>query len=489
MVPLVGPGRLNEAVSAGLVPYRQLDGPQGPYLLAGRPAGLALPFAVQTLDPDTTGAAYYLAYPATARGRPRWADHGRLLLDEGVRVLLRATPDEAERLAEAGSDLVRITLETMAIPPAATSPVEAPEVLTPSPAIQEMIDQVNTTTVHDYTAQLSGEAPVIVGGQPYTILTRHTNSGIPIQKATQFIGEHLATLGYTVEYHEWSGATNPNVIGQRTGRANPADIFLIGGHLDDLPSSGNAPGADDNASGSVAALVMADIASQYTWGCTLRFAFWTGEEQGLMGSNAYAARAKAQGENIRGYLNLDMISYNSAAPRELNLFARSSVPGSENIADLFVDVVSAYGLNLAPVKYVNNATGDRSDNATFWKQGYPAILAIEDYNGDFNPTYHSFNDRLALADLNYYTEFVKAAMGTFAHMTGCLISSTPTHTPTSTATTTPTATPTWTLTQTPAATPTGASPVTWTPTSTPTFTPTPKAVDGAAWVYLPLVTW
>jgi hypothetical protein len=95
--------------------------------------------------------------------------------------------------------------------------------------------------------------------------------------------------------------------------------------------------------------------------------------------------------------------------------------------------VSAYGLNLAPVKYVNNALGDRSDNASFWKQGYPAILAIEDYYGDSNPYYHTANDRLAGADLDYYTEYVKAAVGTFAHMTGCLIPSTPT--PTATATT------------------------------------------------------
>ena len=459
LVPLPSSGRLDEAVAAGLVPYMQIERLHGSYLLAGRRTGVQPAFPVQVLDADTSGAAYYLVYPAPGAALPRWADHGRLLLDDGVRVLLRTTPDEAERLAEAGADLVRITLEPMALAPAAPVPEEAPAAITPDPAIQGMIDQVSTTAVYDYTAQLSGEAPVTVGGQPYTILTRHTNSGTPIQKATQFVGEHLAARGYTVEYQQWSGASNPNVIGQRTGQTNPGDIFLIGGHLDDMPSSGSAPGADDNASGSVGALVMADIASQYTWGCTLRFAFWTGEEQGLLGSNAYAARAKSQGENIRGYLNLDMISYNSAAPRELNLFAKSSIPGSENIADLFVDVVSAYGLDLAPVKYVNDTLGDRSDNASFWKQSYPAILAIEDYYGDFNPDYHTINDRLARADLGYSTEFVKAAVGTFAHMAGCLIPSTPTATPTATPTPSATAThtPTPTATHTPTATATAAS--------------------------------
>ena len=71
------------------------------------------------------------------------------------------------------------------------------------------------------------------------------------------------------------------------------------------------PGADDNASGSVATLLAADILSQYQWGCTLRFAFWTGEEQGLLGSYAYAQQAYQSGENILGYLNLDMIAWNT----------------------------------------------------------------------------------------------------------------------------------------------------------------------------------
>jgi hypothetical protein len=406
-----------------------------------------------------TAAAYYLVYPAPNRPRPRWEDYGRLLLDEGVRVLLRCTELDAERLAINGAHLVLIPLRPIAVAPdsGAGFPV-FPSVDVPNPSIRAMIDQVSSATIHDYSSQLSGETPAIIGGQPYTIATRFMNSGAPIQKATQFIGEHLSALGYAVEYQQWSNGTNPNVIGERTGRGDPGAIFLIGGHLDDMPSTGGAPGADDNASGSVAALVMADIASRYQWGCTLRFAFWTGEEQGLKGSDAYATRARAEGENIRGYLNLDMISYNSGDPRELNLFAKSAVSGSEEIADLFVEVVDAYNLNLVPVKYVDDLLGDHSDNHSFWQQGYPAILAIEDYYGDFNPDYHTARDRLEQSDLDYYTEFVRAAVGTFAHMTGCLIPPEPT----------PTATVTTTYTPTPTATPTPAAPSTTTPTPTGT---------------------
>ena len=453
LAPITSPGRAAEVAAAGLIPYQEYVGPDGPYLLAGMPWGLDPPFLVRVLDPSTAGAAYYSVYSPPQRPHPDWADYGELLLDDGARALLRTTESSAELLAEQGVELARVRTEPMALAPPAPQGLEVlPAALTPNPAIRDMIDRVSSATVVDYTAQLSGEKPTVIDGQPYTITTRHTSSGTPIQKATQFVGEHLAGLGYAIEYQQWWDATNPNVIGERTGQTTPGDIFLIGGHLDDMPSSGVAPGADDNASGSVGALIMADIASEYEWGCTLRFVFWTGEEQGMEGSDAYASRAKSRGENIRGYLNLDMISYNSTDPRVLNLFARSTVPGSEEIADLFVDVVSTYGLDLVPVKYVNDFAGDYSDNSSFWRQGYPAILAIEDDHGDFNPAYHTSDDRLPLADLDYYTEFVKAAVGTFAHMTGCLISSPPTATatPTTTPTSTPTATPTSTPMQRPA---------------------------------------
>jgi hypothetical protein len=186
----------------------------------------------------------------------------------------------------------------------------------------------------------------------------------------------------------------------------------------------------------------------------------------------YATRSKTNGETIKGYLNLDMLGYNATAPRNLDLYYRVTPAGSEQIANTFIDVVNAYGLNLTPTKY-NVATytiGNQSDNRSFWDQGYPAILTIENYQGgDFTPAYHTVNDRLSTLDLDYFTTMVAATVGTFAHMTGCLIgpaaTPTPTHTPTETATPTPTATYTPTHTPTETATPTPTA--THTPTSTP----------------------
>ncbi|MBU0492747.1 MAG: M28 family peptidase, partial [Chloroflexi bacterium] len=330
-------------------------------------------------------------------------------------VLLALTGVAQARPGPQSPGPVRVYGRDLALTPKPLRPVAVP----PDPVVQAMIDQVSATVVYSYTGDLSGEWPVLVGGAPYTIATRHTNSGTPVAKATQFVGEHLAAQGLDVEYHVWDASRPPNVIGELPGLTNPDDVYIICGHLDDMPSGGLAPGADDNASGSVAVLIAADILTQYQWGCTLRFALWTGEEQGLLGSAAYAARCHDNGENILGVLNLDMIAWNtpSSSP-DIDLHAKSTIPATLTLAQLFADVVDAYNLNLVP-QIVPNGTG-ASDHASFWTYGYTAILGIEDGN-DFNPRYHTTGDQLQYLDMAYYTDFVKAAIATFVHMSGCLI--------------------------------------------------------------------
>jgi hypothetical protein len=290
-----------------------------------------------------------------------------------------------------------------------------------------MIEQVSSATVRQYVGDLSGEWPVNVGGSPFTIATRYTYSGIPMRKATQYVGEHLAALGLDVEYHAWGGAAYPNVIGELPGEVNPEDIYIICAHLDDAPFEPVAPGADDNASGSAAVLIAADILSRYHWGCTLRFILFTGEEQWSMdeyyahGSYPYAQRSRASGENIVGVLNLDMLGWNSLArpDPDVDLQAKSSPSLSPTLelAQLFVDVVDAYELNLIP-QISPNSSG-LGDHGSFWDHGYVAIMGIEDLL-DFNPFYHSAADRLQALDVGYLTEFVKAGVGTFAHMSASL---------------------------------------------------------------------
>jgi PKD repeat protein len=408
---------LNRFASTQLPMYAMLDGG----LLtganrAGQQTLLDVGLSYQVLDPDLRTGKYYLAETRSSRTAPDFASSGQVLRSTDNGVLLRMDPSRVDALTQAGAELRLITLTPKPLPKAQSDDV-FPEVVDPDPIIQGMIYQVTETEVYTYDRQLAGELPVWVDDGWYTIPTRYTYSGTPIQKTTNYVGQHMENLGLDVEYHTWEGVTYPNVIGEIPGMTNPDDIFIIGGHIDDVQG---APGADDNASGSVATLLAADILSHYQWGCTLRFAFWTGEEEGLLGSAAYAARAHNTGENILGYLNLDMIAWNTiGSDPYINLFYSSSLPPTQELAQLYADVIDAYNLDLL-TRFGVDLWG--SDHNSFWDYGFTSILAIEDDIGnDFNPYYHSPGDTPAHTDPAYFTDFVKASIATYAHMSGCLI--------------------------------------------------------------------
>lgn len=291
----------------------------------------------------------------------------------------------------------------------------------PNPLVQAMLDQVDPDLIYSLTGDLSGEWPVIIGEQPYTILTRYALSGEPIKNAALYLQKYYQDSGLeaTRQDFTWGGHVLSNVVAEILGTVFPERVYLLTSHYDDVPSSPPAPGADDNASGTVAVMLTASILNQYEFGCTLRFVNFTAEEQGLVGSDYYAHQAYCKGEDLLGVLNLDMIGWNSlGSSPEMELHALPTVSGSKQIAELFEKVVAGYELNLIPT--LGSPVIGASDHASFWRYGFPAILTIEDLD-DFNPYYHTKNDRLTkLQDFDYYTEMVKASLGTFAHM-GCLV--------------------------------------------------------------------
>ena len=296
----------------------------------------------------------------------------------------------------------------------------ADQTSSPDPIVAGMVAQVDPETVVAYEGGLSGEQPVMIGGEPYTIATRYTYNESAIQKAAQYAYEHLQSLGLDTSYQDYQffSSTRSNVVAEQTGLGQPDRVFLLTAHLDDNPSPTFAPGADDNASGVTAVMIAADILSRYHFDCTLRYILFTGEEQGLLGSKAYASQALQNGDNIEGVLNLDMIAYNQtgSAPG-IDLHTRNGVADDLSIASLFEDSISAYSLSLEPEVIQDSIQA--SDHASFWAKGYPGILAIED-DDDFNPYYHKDEDQLDKLDIQYFTDFTKAAVATFAQM-GCLL--------------------------------------------------------------------
>ena len=109
-----------------------------------------------------------------------------------------------------------------------------------------------------------------------------------------------------------------NVVATLKG-TDPNDnrIFIISGHLDNMRSSpteriGDAPGANDDASGCAAVIECARIMSKYNFPATIIFVTVSGEEQGLLGSAFMSEKAKKENWNIVAVLNNDIMGSNNS---------------------------------------------------------------------------------------------------------------------------------------------------------------------------------
>ena len=105
-------------------------------------------------------------------------------------------------------------------------------------------------------------------------------------------------------------------------------VFIISGHLDNmrtnvLDRTGDAPGANDDGSGSAAVIECARIMSKHSFGATIIFVTVSGEEQGLLGAYYMATKAKAQKINIEAVLNNDIMGSNNS--NETNIINNTQV--------------------------------------------------------------------------------------------------------------------------------------------------------------------
>ncbi len=109
-----------------------------------------------------------------------------------------------------------------------------------------------------------------------------------------------------------------NVVATLKGTdANDDRIFIISGHLDNMRSNvmdggGDAPGANDDASGVSAVMECARVMSKRAFPATIIFVAVSGEEQGLLGANYMADKAKKQNWNIEAVLNNDIMGSNNS---------------------------------------------------------------------------------------------------------------------------------------------------------------------------------
>jgi hypothetical protein len=116
-----------------------------------------------------------------------------------------------------------------------------------------------------------------------------------------------------------------NVYAVLKGASDPGRIVLVTGHYDSrnsgtLDGSGDAPGANDDASGTAVSLecarTLSKMSSKMKFAATIIFLTVAGEEQGMNGSRHFAKMAKEQGWNLEAVLNNDIVGGDKSAQQD-----------------------------------------------------------------------------------------------------------------------------------------------------------------------------
>ncbi len=381
-------------------------------------------FAVRILDaPATLGKYYLITLPSSGETAPLYR-HGQVFPYVAGAFILKACPEqsrradlaEAEKLPREGFFIQKlfgpIVLPTS--PPSAEA--VAPTVLAQgyNPLIQSLVNTVSQTQIEDTIRDLQDDDSV-----PGWDAGRSRYSYSPeLAIERDYIRDRMEALGLDIRYQSFSlnGTSLDNIEGTLSGWGPESDVVYIAcAHYDSVSDDpyNAAPGADDNASGTAAVLEAARVLSSYRFKHTLRFVTFAAEEQGLIGSYHYAVEARSARTDIGGVINHDMISwdYNIDDVMEIHVGTRND---SQALGTAFLNAMSTYSISLVP-QYITSSATTRSDHASFWNQGYPALLAIEDFQ-DFNPYCHSTDDTLDKLDLSYAEEFVQTTVATLAEL-------------------------------------------------------------------------
>lgn len=114
-----------------------------------------------------------------------------------------------------------------------------------------------------------------------------------------------------------------DVVAMLPGTSDPARVIIMSAHIDSrnsdpLDAKGDAPGANDDASGTAAVIEAARILSKQRFPATIVFAVLSGEEQGLLGGKLLVETAKAKGWRVEAVLNNDIVgnSHGSGGARD-----------------------------------------------------------------------------------------------------------------------------------------------------------------------------
>lgn len=235
----------------------------------------------------------------------------------------------------------------------------------PAGLIRDGGKQFGLFTMSGSPAAISPLPQIVIGNDVYSQFQRLALRGEKVR-----IEANISNSFTRDTLQQW------NTVGEIRGSEKPNEVVLLGAHLD---SWDLATGGTDNGTGAIAVLEAARIikASGVKPKRTIRFVLFTGEEEGLFGSQAYVASHQRELDNIQAVLVLDNGSGHITG---------MTLQGREDLRDLWKSMLQPL-TTLGPlVVKSGNKTG--TDHLSFIPYGVPSFNYDQATKG-YNWTHHS----------------------------------------------------------------------------------------------------
>lgn len=207
--------------------------------------------------------------------------------------------------------------------------------------------------------------------------------------AIEYLAETLRRWGYEPEL-QWfeprDSIRTANVIVTLPGIVHPDVTYVVSSHFD---SVSRGPGADDNTSGTSVLLETARLLADHPLSATVKFAFFTGEEAGLLGSREFMRRAVADSLRIVGALNNDMVGWSGDGRIDNTIrYSNAGIRDLQHAAALLFSDLITYD-----AKYYKF-----TDAHAYYEVYGDIVGGIGSYPVLGNPNYHQASDRLPTID-------------------------------------------------------------------------------------------
>lgn len=272
--------------------------------------------------------------------------------------------------------------------------------------IQEIIGKINETLVRNFIEYFVNE-----------IGNRYTGTE-GCENAATYIHQQFQTMGLQSAYQNWSAKGNSllsdyfhgrNVIGTLPG-TNPDEPIIFNAHYDTVKKT---VGAVDDGSGTVGVLAAAFVLSQYTFKRTLEFITFSGEEQGTLGSHAYARDLYDHQKPVMVEFNADMIG--KATSTTTGKTMRLSLTEDAGwIAGIMENLTTDYNLNFTIIRWQQidrEAKSGWSDYHQFTQLGYESVVV---WPAEWDPNMHTVRDDLSNVNISYLVNMTRHIAATIA---------------------------------------------------------------------------